>query len=68
MVAQKLGIWKILLVFSEIAGARIGATQQLFSKRGLGVPHHTHYSPQYVNNSGIKKFGALDLRLTPTPE
>ena len=62
MCAQKLGIWKILIFFIDIAGARTGAMGQLVSNRGLLdlEPQPAHYNPQYGDKGGaITKKSAM---------
>ena len=51
---QKLGIWKIITFFSELARAKTGFKWQRLVKGGSGEPHHTHYSPQYGDKKGRK--------------
>ena len=62
MCASKLGIWKILIFFSETTRTRTGAMQQLVGNSGFREPHHIHYSPQYDDKRGDnpqKRFDAL---------
>ena len=67
MCAPKLGIWKILIFFSETTRTRTGAMQQLVGNSGLREPHHIHYSPQYDGKGGDnpkKRFDALTNQQT----
>ena len=67
LCAQKLGIWKILIFFSEIARARSEGMWQLVSKRSLCEPHHIHYSPKYGGKDGIKNTSSCHTIIHPPP-
>ena len=65
MCAQKLGIWKIFIFFSEIA--RAFAMWQMVGNRRLREPYHTHYRLQYGDKGGkIKKTILVELTLENT--